>query len=444
MTLDRIISAAEVDFEKEYEEFQREGIDTHGPETGPEKGDELWFQIEAGLPRAGLDPEKDTTHISDEELLRMFGEKVPNKGYYYRNAAVKKVTSLAEELYMPIYQVDTLPEQFIPESFARALVSEVSHCMPMNWARYAEGVWGRKKGDAAEQRRHMATPTIKYNPTASQETYATKVLERVESKCREDFTKYRNASLELQLARDRVAELRDTQPTDEAYIDAKAAIDKEIILHNLSIDMARCNLHYAREFLQIVSEETDLNLLETYRKKEAEERKNLSDSKKKLEGAKLKMTQLDQPSAEAIRREKAMNTECETFKLKLEEDKEFIHHLRGNSYRILILRPSRFPVEGAEVEGNSIFCWMPCAFCGSPFPAKDVILAPCMCLYHPWCIVMQNLIPDSCAKVDCKRRFGEDWQKSLGLFNIQGNANFIDYIFSPVQNDCLQIQGMID
>jgi hypothetical protein len=43
MTLGRIISAAEVHFEKEYEEFQREGIDTHGPETAPKKGDELWF-----------------------------------------------------------------------------------------------------------------------------------------------------------------------------------------------------------------------------------------------------------------------------------------------------------------------------------------------------------------------------------------------------------------
>jgi hypothetical protein len=206
MTLGRIISAAEVHFEKEYEEFQRECIDTHGPETAPKKGDELWFQIEAGLPRAGLDPEKDTTHVSDEELLRMFGEKVPNKGYCYRNAAMKKVTSLAEELYMPIYQVDTLPEQFIPESFARALVSEVSHCMPMNWARYAEGVWGRKKGDAAEQRRHMATPTIKYNPTASQVTYVTRILDRVKAKYREDFTKYRNAKLELQQARERVVE----------------------------------------------------------------------------------------------------------------------------------------------------------------------------------------------------------------------------------------------
>jgi hypothetical protein len=69
--------------------------------------------------------------------------------------------------------------------------------MPMNWARYAEGAWGRKKGDIAEQRRCMAALTIKYNPTGSQVTYETRILERVEAKCREDFTKYRNARMEL-------------------------------------------------------------------------------------------------------------------------------------------------------------------------------------------------------------------------------------------------------
>jgi hypothetical protein len=63
----------------------------------------------------------------------MLGEKVSNKGYCYRSVVVEKVTSLAKELYMPVYQVDTLPEQFIPESFACALVSEVRHSMPMNW-----------------------------------------------------------------------------------------------------------------------------------------------------------------------------------------------------------------------------------------------------------------------------------------------------------------------
>jgi hypothetical protein len=51
--------------------------------------------LEAGLPRAGLDPKKDTTHVSDEKLFQMFGEKVLNRGYHYKNAVVKKVTTLS-------------------------------------------------------------------------------------------------------------------------------------------------------------------------------------------------------------------------------------------------------------------------------------------------------------------------------------------------------------
>ena len=53
------------------------------------KDDELWFQLEAGLLRAGLDPKRHTTHISDEELVRVFRKKVQNMGYNYKNAVVE-------------------------------------------------------------------------------------------------------------------------------------------------------------------------------------------------------------------------------------------------------------------------------------------------------------------------------------------------------------------
>jgi hypothetical protein len=119
----------------------QEELEGEGPSTELKKGEEVWFQVEAGLPRGGLDPEKDTTHVSDEELIKVFGRKVPNRGYLYKNAVVGKITMRAEELYKPIYQVASLPEQYISESFARALVSEICHLMPMNWSRYAEGVW---------------------------------------------------------------------------------------------------------------------------------------------------------------------------------------------------------------------------------------------------------------------------------------------------------------
>jgi hypothetical protein len=87
--------------------------------------DEEWFQLEAGLPRVGLDLERDTTYISDKELFRVFGRKVPKMEYNLKNVIVDKVTTRIEELYMPIYQADSTPNQFIPESFTRALVSEV-------------------------------------------------------------------------------------------------------------------------------------------------------------------------------------------------------------------------------------------------------------------------------------------------------------------------------
>jgi hypothetical protein len=119
----------------------QEELEGEGPSTELKKGEEVWFQVEAGLPRGGLDPEKDTTHVSDEELIKVFGRKVPNRGYLYKNAVVGKITMRAEELYKSIYQVASLPEQYISESFARALVSEI--CM---------GVKERRRGRAEEAR----------------------------------------------------------------------------------------------------------------------------------------------------------------------------------------------------------------------------------------------------------------------------------------------------
>jgi hypothetical protein len=101
----------------------------------------VWFQVEAGLPRRGLDLEKDTTYVSDQELIKVFGRKVPNRGYLYKNTVIGKITMHAEDLYKPFYQAASLPEQYISESFARALVSEICHLMPINWSRFAKSVW---------------------------------------------------------------------------------------------------------------------------------------------------------------------------------------------------------------------------------------------------------------------------------------------------------------
>jgi hypothetical protein len=48
-------------------------------------------------------------------------------------------------------------------------------------------------------------------------------------------------------------------------------VDQEISWHRLSLELANCNLQCVRGFLQNMNVETELKLLETYKRKEAEE-----------------------------------------------------------------------------------------------------------------------------------------------------------------------------
>jgi hypothetical protein len=96
--------------------------------------------------------------------------------------------------------------------------------MPMIWARYAEGAWGRKKGDEAEQCRRQRAPTIKFKPVGSQVTYESRIMNRLQTESRKDFGEHRHARMELQEAQDRVIELQECQPVDDAYIEAMTSI----------------------------------------------------------------------------------------------------------------------------------------------------------------------------------------------------------------------------
>jgi hypothetical protein len=97
------------------------------------KGNEFWFGSVVGLLTKGLDPGRDTFHVADWELVRMFGERKYNKGYCFDNTRSEKVRRSAQELYMPIYQEDRLPHNsYIRESFARAIVSKICHDHRMN------------------------------------------------------------------------------------------------------------------------------------------------------------------------------------------------------------------------------------------------------------------------------------------------------------------------
>jgi hypothetical protein len=287
----------------------QEELEDEGPSTELKKGEEVWFQVEAGLPRGGLDPEKDTTHVSDEELIKVFGRKVPNRGYLYKDAVVGKITMRAEELYKPIYQVASLPEQYISESFARALVSEICHLMPMNWSRYAEGVWARKKGDEEEQRKHKNAPTIRFNP-GPETTYGSIILERLQKEVRDEDALFRDASNMLQGIRKTLEEITDRATMDVSEVEGRAQLNRLIKRKKLALDMVESNLAFAWKFIQEVSSEFESDLLEEYRIREAVEDQNVKECQDQLDEVLQKRLQYDKSLMDAIKQKKC-------YKLKL-------------------------------------------------------------------------------------------------------------------------------
>jgi ribosomal protein RSM22 (predicted rRNA methylase) len=174
-----------------------------------------------------------------------------------------------------------------------------------------------------------------------------------------------------------------------------------------------------------VNVETELNLLETYKMKEANEKRNLQESMSQLEATNQRKIELLQEYIVAAKREKELEAEVENLKGILEKRRSLIQEVKGISHCSFVHRPSKFVEDIDDETVESDFRWMPCAVCECPFPKKDVILAPCMCLYHPWCVVMQNWKSNSYARESCKKAFGEAWQRSHGLFQIQGNAKLL-------------------
>ena len=111
-----------------------------------EIGTEAWFATIAKLPCGGLDPSRDCNHVSDEEIIAMFGDKLKGRGYQYSEAKAMDVKARFEELYPVVYQSKRMPRDgFVTESFVRAVLSEVCHHNRMNWALFASERWAQKK-----------------------------------------------------------------------------------------------------------------------------------------------------------------------------------------------------------------------------------------------------------------------------------------------------------
>ena len=118
--------------------------------------------------------------------------------------------------------------------------------------------------------------------------------------------------------------------------------------------------------------------------------------------------------------EVSLRSKMDILSLNLKKKSTMMRHMIENSKHPFHLHPSQFILEGGQVLKEGSIEIGPCVMCRGSFPHLDIIVAPCLYLYHPWCVVMQNWISQSCACQSCQTEFTVPWQKSMGLFNIQG------------------------
>ena len=97
-----------------------------------------------GLPNWGINPLQDLFHVKNTDLFDVFQRKVSHKGYKLAQYKSLKVKSKMEELSGPIFQCSLPNKGYKPESFARAVVSEVLYSTTINWAKLVSAKWRAK------------------------------------------------------------------------------------------------------------------------------------------------------------------------------------------------------------------------------------------------------------------------------------------------------------
>ena len=122
---------------------QMSGSDQQTEPSKFEVGSTAWFAVVIGIKNWGLHPLKDLHHVTDEDLVQIFGGKVEHKGYSYRECKSAYLKSKIIELYPAFSQMKDMPN-FIPQSFARAVVSEALHYSIIDWAKLALEKWRGK------------------------------------------------------------------------------------------------------------------------------------------------------------------------------------------------------------------------------------------------------------------------------------------------------------
>jgi hypothetical protein len=388
------------------------------------KGSEFWFGSVVGLSTKRLNLGRDTSHIADWELVRMFGERKHNKGYCYDTARSKKVRLRTWELYMPLYQENMLPhDSYIRESFARAIVSEIYHNHHMNWARYVEDTWYRQKTTF-----DRGCLVQYYKPVEEGNTYDSTMRRRLALEIEDDKNNLKNSVEEHAHAVDEPNRHEDVRcgGTSEAEIEFRARIEREILGLWRSLEHGKCDLSFGHKYLDM-NESSPPNpvMVSHYRHEIVDVELVINEAKEKLQKALVRLDKLDEPYNAAKKRESNLKVVVQTKRCCLETSRKsklgLIRKLRINGHIQFELCPSRFMYDsGGGVEKLQIQIDK-CACCKTPFLLFDIVIAPYLCPYHPWCAAFQTSCFGMCATTECRRTLTKEWQRSMGHISFQSN-----------------------
>jgi hypothetical protein len=160
-----------------------------------------------------------------------------------------------------------------------------------------------------------------------------------------------------------------------------------------SLDLAILGRDYASELLKIY-QGPDGNgsdsVVEKYMEIYSREVQEVQKCKMALESAVQELEGFNGVLKKANDLKVSLRSKMDILSSNLTKKSTVMRHMIENSKHPVHLHPSRFILEGGRVlkEGSTEI--RPCAMCGGSFPHLDIIVAPCLCSYHPWCAVMQN------------------------------------------------------
>jgi hypothetical protein len=335
------------------------------------KGNEYWFGAVVGLSTKGLDPGRDTSHVADSELIHMYGERKHNKGYCFDTARSSKVRQRARELYMLVYQEDRLPhDSYIRESFARVIISEICHKHRMNWTRYAENTWNRRKTTF-----DRGCPVQYYKTAKEASTFDSVMKVRLAAEIEEDENDLKNTVKEHKHAVHELCVLEDARHSGstDADIELRARIQREVLELQRSLEHGKCDLSFSHRYLEMYEGgPSNPEMVTHYRNEIADGEVAIKEVEVQLQEALCRLDMVDEPYNLAKRREGELRLAVQTKRNNQEKSRQskegLIRKLKINSFIKWELRPSRVISDFDRAEGRLKIEIGKCAFCKTTFP----------------------------------------------------------------------------